>query len=431
MAAEHFDIIVIGLGGFGSAALYWAARTSGPRTAHGKRILGLEQFNLGHHHGSSQDHSRIIRLAYDSPAYTRIAPAAYMMWAAVEEESGVQLVHKTGGLVFGDKDDVHVDKYARAMEDQGIPFQDMSGEEAMKRWPQLTLSKDERVLYQADAGIVDPAKANAVHVTLALAHGAEVIEHARVLRLVALGKDKCQVITEQVTPTPSAYTTPGQKTTRKEVTYTCSRVILATGAYTNFCLKSLGVKLPLTITKEQVTYWATPHLKLFSPKVFPVWITYHTNSSGGQKVLNECYGFPVYGEVATKAGVHHGGKEISIDDLVAGKRDIKEVDYDALHRLETVLKEKIPLFIGKRLYTKPCLYENTKDYELVMDTLEACGYPQISVALGSGHGFKWASFIGLVLSQLANKGKSSYPIDSFRIDRPTLGFERLPASSAL
>ena len=70
-----WDYIVLGLGGFGSAAAYWLARRAG--TA----VLGLEQFELGHTRGESQDHSRIIRLSYHTPEYVELAKHAFQAWA--------------------------------------------------------------------------------------------------------------------------------------------------------------------------------------------------------------------------------------------------------------------------------------------------------------------------------------------------------------
>ena len=51
-----FEYIVVGCGGIGSATAYWLSREAG------KEVVGLEQFTLGHDKGSSEDHSRIIRL---------------------------------------------------------------------------------------------------------------------------------------------------------------------------------------------------------------------------------------------------------------------------------------------------------------------------------------------------------------------------------
>ena len=51
---SDYEYIVLGCGGIGSATSYWLARRKGVE------VLGIEQFELGHHHGGSQDHSRII-----------------------------------------------------------------------------------------------------------------------------------------------------------------------------------------------------------------------------------------------------------------------------------------------------------------------------------------------------------------------------------
>ena len=79
---NDWDAIVVGLGAIGSGAAYWLSRRLGDR------VLGLEQFELGHGNGAGQDHSRIIRLSYHRPDYIRLARRAYESWAEVEAESG-------------------------------------------------------------------------------------------------------------------------------------------------------------------------------------------------------------------------------------------------------------------------------------------------------------------------------------------------------
>ena len=61
--AGHYDVIVVGVGGMGSATVYELARR-------GRRVLGLEQYAIPHALGSSHGYSRVIRLAYfEDPAY--------------------------------------------------------------------------------------------------------------------------------------------------------------------------------------------------------------------------------------------------------------------------------------------------------------------------------------------------------------------------
>src|SRR5215218_3244407 len=115
-----FEYIVVGCGGVGSAAVYWLSREAGTE------VLGLEQFHLGHDRGGSEDHSRIIRLSYHDPAYTALTPHTYE--AEVEDESGIRLVFETGGLDLESVEDEpeYIDKYAGAMAETGIPYEELS-----------------------------------------------------------------------------------------------------------------------------------------------------------------------------------------------------------------------------------------------------------------------------------------------------------------
>jgi glycine/D-amino acid oxidase-like deaminating enzyme len=86
-ARREYDVSVIGLGGLGSGAAYGLARRFGDR------VIGLEQFALGHHNGASQDHSRIIRLSYHRPDYVRLARRAYTTYG----EPGPKAAQDVGG----------------------------------------------------------------------------------------------------------------------------------------------------------------------------------------------------------------------------------------------------------------------------------------------------------------------------------------------
>ena len=90
LPAGPLDVIVVGLGALGSAA--WVLARAGAR------VLGLEQFGLGHHRGASHDHARIIRRSYHTPAYVRLTGLAYRAWAELEWEAEERLVVTTGGL---------------------------------------------------------------------------------------------------------------------------------------------------------------------------------------------------------------------------------------------------------------------------------------------------------------------------------------------
>src|SRR4051795_11332993 len=194
---RDFEYIVLGLGGFGSAAAYWLpprAGTGGPglggfggaaaywlaRRA-GKDVLGLEQFELGHVRGESQDHSRIIRLSYHTPEYVELAKHAYRAWAEVERDAGEQLVLRTGGLDFAPRvSAIPLVNYSSSMDAAGVAYETLDADEIMRRWPPFRLTDDIQGLYQPESGIAMAARANAAHQRMARAHGAQLRERVRV-----------------------------------------------------------------------------------------------------------------------------------------------------------------------------------------------------------------------------------------------------------
>ncbi len=79
-----------------------------------------------------------------------------------------------------------------------------------------------------------------------------------------------------------------------------------------------------------------------------------------------------------------------------------ETNERVLRNLRSFLERYIPNSLGPELYTKTCLYDMPPDRELVLGALP--DVPQISVFNGAGHGFKFASLVGKILSELAVHG---------------------------
>src|SRR5688500_12484298 len=144
----EYEYIVLGLGGFGSAAAYWLSRRAGAE------VLGLEQFELGHVRGESQDHSRIIRLSYHTPAYVELARHAYRAWAELEKDSGEQVVLRTGGLDLAPRESaIPLSGYSVSMDAAGVPYEALDAAEIMRRWPQFRLDENIHGLFQPESGI--------------------------------------------------------------------------------------------------------------------------------------------------------------------------------------------------------------------------------------------------------------------------------------
>jgi sarcosine oxidase len=386
---RDWDAIVVGLGAIGSAAAYWLSRSLGDG------VLGLERFAIDHANGASADHSRIIRLSYHRPDYVRLAKRAYETWAEVEAEAGEAIVTITGGLDLWPPDPaIPKAAYTDSLTTEGVPFELLDAPEIRRRWPQWRLDDDVTGMWQARGGLADPFKGNAAHLRLATVHGATLRDRARVDAIRDAGGGDLEVVTS-------------------DATYRTGRVVIAADAWTNELLGSFDRRLPLTITKEQVTYFASPDPAAFAPDRFPVWIWMDDPSF---------YGFPTYGEAGPKAAQDCGG------ELVDPETRTFERDEGAYRRVRDFLADHLPGALGPPIYTKTCLYTLTPDRDFVIDRLP--DQPGVSVALGAAHGFKYASVIGRILAEMSADGAtpSGPDLERFRIDRPIL-LESEPAVS--
>jgi sarcosine oxidase len=250
-------------------------------------------------------------------------------------------------------------------------------------------------LWQYRAGFADPHRGNAAHQRLAVARGATLLEQTPVTAIREVGG-------------------------RYEVDagghrYVAGRVILAADAWTNDLLASFDRRLPLTVTKEQVTYLAAADPAAFAPERFPVWIWMDEPSF---------YGIPTHGEAGPKVAQDAGGQPTTPATRTF-ERD------DAMYgRVRRFVETYLPDAAGPELLTKTCLYTLTPDRDFVVDRVPDA--PGVVVGLGAGHGFKFASVLGRVLVELALDGESpsDAELGAFRIDRPIL-LERDPPTSWL
>jgi sarcosine oxidase len=382
---KEFEVAVAGLGGIGSAAAYWASLRVG------SGVLGLERFELGHERGASQDHSRIIRLSYHAPEYVRFARDAFATWAEVEEDSGQRLVVRTGGLdLYPESAYRWSEDYTRSLDEVGgIEYVWLDAAETMRRWPPWRLTDDVRVMYQPDAGIVAAARANDAHRRLAQSRGATLVERARVSDVRENG---------------------GMYELETEAgTFRAERLIVATDAWTNELLERLWRPINLTVTQEQVSYYAPPDLDAFRPERFPVWIWMGMPSF---------YGVASFGEEGPKIGQDVGGAEVTGDERSF------EPDAEYQSRLDRFIRERLPSALGPYLRRKTCLYTMTPDRDFVLDLVP--GHEHVAIGQGAAHAFKFASVFGRSLVELVFDGKAQSDVSPWTIERDVLTMDSPP-----
>src|SRR3954469_15058578 len=131
-----YDVIVVGVGGMGSAAVHHAA-------GRGARVLGLEQFDIPHDLGSSHGLSRIIRLAYwEHPDYVPLVRRAYDLWRELEAAAGERLLVVTGSVDAGAAASPNVTGARAACQRFALPFEEVESGALTARFPGYRLAPD-------------------------------------------------------------------------------------------------------------------------------------------------------------------------------------------------------------------------------------------------------------------------------------------------
>lgn len=371
-----YDLAVVGLGALGSSTAWHAARR-------GLSVIGLEQFELGHDRGASHDSSRILRHSYHTPQYVDLTFAAYDDWADLADATGESFVTVTGGVdLFPDGAVIGMDDYTSSMTARGVPHEVLDVDTTLARWPQLALPEGTRVLFQERTSIVPAARGVAAMQRRARAHGAELRDRTAVRALVPRA-DGVDVVTD-------------------DGVVSAARAVVSADAWTAALLAPLGRDLPLTVTEEQVTYFAPADPEPFRPGRFPVWIWMDEPSY---------YGFPTYGEDTVKAAQDCGGP------VVTAERRSGAEDAGMLDRLARFMAATFP-GSGPAVRSRRCLYTLTPDRDFVVSAVP--GTPQVVVGLGAAHGFKFAPTFGRLLTDLAVDGATSADVSPFRLDRPGL-----------
>ncbi|MGO3135532.1 MAG: N-methyl-L-tryptophan oxidase [Agrococcus casei] len=368
---QEFDVAVVGMGALGSATAYHLARK-------GASVVAFEQFELGHVRGASHDTSRIVRTSYGAPQYVRLAQSAYRDWADLERETGERLLTITGGVVFIPAEGpFDAGDFVRALTEMQVEFELLTPAEVRSRWPQFDIPDGVDTIYTADSGIAHAARTVATLQMHARMRGAVIRDNTPVTALTP-GADGTVVHTEH-----------GDVRVRK--------VVLATDAWTNELLEPLGAAIPLIPMQEQVTYFAPEDPADFDQQGFPVWIWED----------HECfYGFPTYGEPTIKAARDRSDNVMTPDERT----------FTPSQRLTDELAAFVGGVIPKRgpvLRTVTCQYAITPNRNFVLGPLPE--HPDILVALGAGHAFKFTPAIGRILAELAVDGSTEDDISTFAV----------------
>jgi sarcosine oxidase len=368
------DVVVVGLGVMGSAALYELARR-------GFRAIGIERFAPGHDRGSSHGETRIIRLGYfEHPSYVPLLRRSYELWRELEQASSQRLMRITGIVEIGPPDGALVAGTLAAARMHDLPHEILDAAECMRRYPAFTLSPSHVGVFQPDGGYVAVERTVETFVALARSTGAQVRTGVAVHSIQAHGQ--------------------GVRVRTGDGEIEARAAIVAAGAWLSGLV---DFPVPVRATREVMAWFKPLAPELFDRDRFPVFIL---ESRHGMH-----YGFPLSRRGTLKIAKHHHRDETADPD--EPRRPVGAHD-EALIR--SALADHIPAANGPLTEAKTCLYTVTPDHDFIIDRLPDA--PQIVVASPcSGHGFKFAPVIGEILADLALEGGTMHDISRFRLAR--------------
>ncbi|MGB8387906.1 N-methyl-L-tryptophan oxidase [Mycobacterium sp.] len=368
-----YDVIVVGLGGMGSAAAYHLA-------ARGRRVLGLDRHEPAHDRGSSHGGSRIIRQTYfEDPGYVPLLLRAYELWEKLAADSQRDVYRITGGLFIGPPDCLTVSGSLRASRRWDLPHEVLDATELTGRFPNFIPDPGDIAFYEAKAGFARPELTVRAHLELAGEKSGATLQFG-----------------EPVLHWNQA--AAGVRVTTGRGSYSAEQLVICPGPWAPQVLGSFGV--PIAVERA-VMYWLDPISRVSGFENHPIFID--ENAAGIQ-----AYGFPAIDgpRGGVKVAFARRGIPCTPDtiDRVVHAHEIGE--------LTGRIAELLPGLAGRCLRTATCMYSNTPDHHFVIARHPQCA--DVTVACGfSGHGFKFVPVVGEILADLVIDRATDHPISLF------------------
>jgi monomeric sarcosine oxidase len=369
-------IAVIGAGAFGGWTAFYLLRRQA-------RVTLIDAWGPGNSRSSSGGETRIIRGTYGpNQPYTKMAAHAMRLWKENEARWQARLFHRTGVLWMATSND---DQFERSslplLREAGITYEELSGREVGKRWPQINADDVRWAIHEPEGGFLKARAACQVVVEKFQAEGGEYRQLAVL---------PCDLETG----------------VRNGLTLSNGSKLIA-DHYVFACGPWLGKLFPQTIgnrihsTKQDVFFFATPAGDdRFSETKLPVWADHCDRF---------IYGIPATDGRGFKVADDTRGPEF---DPTSGERTVSEA---GLKLIREYVAFRFPaLKDAPLLETRVCQYENTPDNYLIIDRHPSAENVWLAGG-GSGHGFKHGPALGEMLAESVMEHKDPDPI--FRVGR--------------
>lgn len=335
-------------------------------TRRGEKVVVIEQGPLPNPLASSVDDHRLIRYPYgDARGYCRLVHDAYAGWDQLWGDLGTKLQAETGTLILGRAGDEWPLQSCQILAEEGIAYEDLSVAQAATRFKHLNTEDCSRIVYLPSGGIL-----MARHIVQAIADwlrqaGSVILEHAKVVSLDPA--------------TPSVRLGDGQVISGESLT-------LATGPW-------LGDLLPTFALRSQPSRQVIVYAEA-GPAVMGEW-------QQSPMVLEIGNGAGFYAVPPRRApdgsalGLKLGDHSFSLKghpdrDRTPTNEEAKEIFGFCAPRLMHADQYKLGV-------AKSCFYDVAAEERFIVERVA----PQ-TIALGgfSGHGFKFAAWLGLAIAEV-------------------------------
>ena len=380
MAAKHYDLIVIGFGGVGSATLYHAAKK-------GWSALGLDQFGPSHNKGSSHGQTRIIRKAYfEHPNYVLLAEEAFERWDELNNRHRTKpeikaLFEPAGVLQIGRPESEVIVGVQKSAAEHDLKLEQFSPDQIHQRLPILNINPDHIGLFEPEAGFLRVEHCVAAHLSQAKKRGAELISDC-VVQSWSATDNGIEVVTESGT-------------------YRTDRLAICAGAWSASVLSEIDIELK--VLAKQQNWYQIDRVEQKYVNNFPA--LFIEEDDGEQ-----FYCLPELDSHGMKVCRHTGGQVV--DDANQLDRD---VDSDDLALNEAFMDRRLHHTKHRLVHHSMCMYTMSPDGHFVIDR-----HPQhsnVAFAAGlSGHGFKFTPVLGHRLVELLD-GNADSEIDFLSLNR--------------
>lgn len=382
-----YDAIVIGLGGVGSATLYHLAKR-------GVKVLGLDRWAPGHNNGSAHGETRVIRQAYfEHPDYVALLQRSYALWDNLETETKQQLFNKIGVLEIGPNQGTVITGVLEVAKLHNLPIEQLTAAEVASRYPGFSVPNGYCAVVEHNAGILKVEDCVTGHVQQAVATGATLQTSQQITHWL-----------RQADGSITVYTQTDE--------YKTNKLVICAGAWSNQLLADIGVQLEI---KLKQTRWYACQTHAYRAETHPAFMY--------ELPQGIFYGIPQINDLGIKVARHTGGEVITAPPRVLNDGHLDDrFDSEEGQAIGWFVNNHLKQTTSKITRQEHCMYTLTRDGHFVIDR-----HPEdenIVFAAGlSGHGFKFTSVIGEILTQLALDGETAMPIDFLSLKRFNAGYK--------